>query len=121
MVDRARGRGERERERRRGTADARVLPALVRERELAAKHAEAARVEPGRELVHEAVHGEDERVHVVRRRRQLEAARVARRRHERQARIGAAAVRAIERADERVAEAAREPVARQRLRRAEGA
>ena len=48
------------------------------------------------------------------RRRQIEPACEMRRRHERRARIGRAPERTIDAVDERGAEAAREPVARQR-------
>ncbi len=53
-------------------------------------------VSQSRELVHQPLHAEAERLDVVHGRRQLEAAREVRRRHERRAWIGHAAERAID-------------------------
>ena len=86
---------------------------LVIERERQARHAESARGEPVGEIAHEPLHAEAERLDVVHGRRQVEAANENGRRHERRARIGGGAERAVDERDDGGTEAAREAVARQ--------
>ena len=113
MRDAARRRARREAQPRRPRADARVLVALVRERDVDARGAEPARQEPCAQRVHQAVDGEAQRLGIVHRRRQREPAREARRRHVRRARVGHAAERAVDERGQCGTAAARQRVARQ--------
>ena len=112
----ARRRGERDADSRCGNAGLHADIALVRERKRELEDAQTASGEPARELVDEAVRRERECLDVGDGRRQFEPALVARRRHERQARIGNEPARAIERGDEIGAHAPRQRIARERAR-----